>query len=63
MSKKNKVTEQDAADIDFDPEYHEIEEDFALAQLKKTNPKLVAMMKNAGAEVDEEDESADQGST
>lgn len=61
--KKEKFEEghQDVDDIDYDPEFHEMEEDHALEEMKKTNPKLYALMKKAGAEVDEDEEIVDEG--
>ena len=59
--KKKKGDEGPMDQMDFDPEFHELEEDFQLEYIKKTNPKLYELMKRNGAEVNEED--ADEGST
>lgn len=61
--KKKEDGYTDVDEIDYDPEFHEMEEDHAMEEMKKTNPKLYALMKKAGAEVDEEEEIANEGST
>jgi len=55
MGKKNDGY-SDADELDYDPNFHDMEEDFNLAEMKKTNPKLYALMKKHGAETDDADE-------
>jgi hypothetical protein len=60
MDKAKKQDEGIVDDIDFDPEFHDMEEDFNLEQMKKTNPKLYELMKRNGAELDEDNEEHDE---